>query len=779
MASNHKPSAARPVSRGGIGLTGRPPSGIRPPSGNSRVATGIFLEFQMPPGTARPGSRGGPIGTGGVLSSQIKVADRPVTQQGLSGMKTGMKGPQRQILDKSYYLGLLRSKISELTTEINKLQKEIEMYNQENSVYLSYEKRAETLAVEIKEFQGQLADYNMLVDKLNTNTEMEEVMNDYHMLFGIGSNSRLNLHSLKLKMIEKPKVWISYLLKDKHYICIFIYNLVKDQIPSNFDFRNKYHHLVWYDFLVYYGTPIHKLIIVYSLDRFLHQFRSSIYSELKQQPPNLKEKQIRSVEEEIEQEKQAADGIIKNMSPEKQVKYMEMKTTNEKLLQELDTLQQQLDSLNMKKESLEAEIAHSQVKQEAVLLHEKLYELESHRDQMIAEDKSMGSPMEERERLLKQVKEDNQEIASMERQLTDIKEKINQFNEEIRQLDMDLEEHQGVRSEDRGRDQNTWGILGAEPVEMLWWGFRSWSKKTVYNTSPYSSVTLLVDQEQCYSFKDMTKPLMKILLHAQSSKAQVRSFYSLVMSGEMNQKYKELKKREENMDNFIETFEETKNQELQRKAQLEANIVALLEHCSRNINRMKQISSITNQELKMMQDDLNFKSTEMQKSQSTARNLTSDSQRLQLDLQKMELLESKMTEEQRSLKSKIKQMTADLETYNDLPALKSSGEEKKKKLHKERTVLSTRRNAFKKIMERLNVEYETLKTQLQENETHSQLTNLERKWQHHEQNNFVMKEFIATKSQESDYRPIMKNVTKQIAEYNKTIVDALHSMSRS
>uniref|UniRef100_A0A5F7ZAK1 Intraflagellar transport 74 n=2 Tax=Macaca TaxID=9539 RepID=A0A5F7ZAK1_MACMU len=577
MASNHKSSAARPVSRGGVGLTGRPPSGIRPLSGNIRVATA------MPPGTARPGSRGGPIGTGGVLSSQIKVADRPVTQQGLTGMKTGMKGPQRQILDKSYYLGLLRSKISELTTEVNKLQKEIEMYNQENSVYLSYEKRAETLAVEIKEFQGQLADYNMLVDKLNTNTEMEEVMNDYNMLKA--QNDR-ETQSMDVIFTERQ----------------------------------------------------------------------------------AKEKQMRSVEEEIEQEKQAADDIIKNMSLENQVKYLEMKATNEKLLQE---------------------IAHSQVKQEAVLLHEKLYELESHRDQMIAEDKSIGSPMEEREKLLKQVKDDNQEIASMERQLTDIKEKINQFNEEIRQLDMDLEEHQG----------------------------------------------------------------------------------------EMNQKYKELKKREENMDTFIETFEETKNQELERKAQIEANIVSLLEHCSRNINRMKQISSITNQELKMMQDDLNFKSTEVQKSQSTARNLTSDSQRLQLDLQKMELLESKMTEEQHSLKSKIKQMTTDLETYNDLPALKSSGEEKKKKLHQERMILSTRRNAFKKIMEKLNIEHEALKTQLQENETHSQLTNLERKWQHHEQNNFVMKEFIATKSQESDYRPIMKNVTKQIAEYNKTIVDALHSTS--
>uniref|UniRef100_G3T996 Intraflagellar transport 74 n=1 Tax=Loxodonta africana TaxID=9785 RepID=G3T996_LOXAF len=600
MASNHKPSAARPISRGGIGLTGRPPSGIRPPSGNIRVATG------MPPGTARPGSRGGPIGTGGVLSSQIKVADRPVTQQGLSGMKTGMKGPQRQILDKSYYLGLLRSKISELTTEINKLQKEIEMYNQENSVYLSYEKRAETLAIEIKEFQGQLADYNMLVDKLNTNTEMEEVMNDYNMLKA--QNDR-ETQSMDIIFTERQ----------------------------------------------------------------------------------AKEKEIRNVEEEIEQEKQAADGIIKNMSPEKQVKYTEMKTANEKLLQELDTLQQQLDSLNMKKESLETEIAHSQVKQEAVLLHEKLYELESHRDQMIAEDKSMGSPMEERERLLKQVKEDNQEIASMERQLTDIKEKINQFNEEIRQLDMDLEEHQG----------------------------------------------------------------------------------------EMNQKYKELKKREENMDTFIETFEETKNQELERKAQIEANIVALLEHCSRSVWKVKKIRAVFRRQLKYLQVHFLFRALKYHKAMICSNSYVSDSQRLQLDLQKMELLESKMTEEQHSLKGKIKQMTTDLETYNDLPALKSSGEEKKKKLHQERTVLSTRRNAFKKIMEKLNIEYETLKTQLQENETHSQLTNLERKWQHYEQNNFVMKEFIATKSQESDYRPIMKNVSKQIAEYNKTIVDALHNTSRN
>lgn len=95
----------------------------------------------MPPSTSRPGSRAGSSTASGILSPHIKVADRPVTQQGLSGMKTGMKGPQRQIKDKTYYLGLLRSKTSELTSEINKLQEEIKMYKQEKAAYLSYERR--------------------------------------------------------------------------------------------------------------------------------------------------------------------------------------------------------------------------------------------------------------------------------------------------------------------------------------------------------------------------------------------------------------------------------------------------------------------------------------------------------------------------------------------------------------------------------------------------------------------------------------------------------------
>ncbi|CAI5673981.1 unnamed protein product [Oreochromis niloticus] len=584
----------RPMSRSGsvVPGAGRPPTAIQPPPTAMRVATG------MVPGTsAHPGLRGGiPVATPGVLTAQIKVTDRPVTQQGLSGMKTGMKGPQRQILDKSYYLGLLRSKINELTTETSKLHKEIESYNQENSVYLSYEKRAEGLAAEIKDMQGQLADYNMLVDKLNTNTEMEEMINDY--------------------------------------------NILKAENDSEAE----------------------------SID--------NIFTERRE-----REEAIRAIEEEIRRERRVADEVVQAMPAAKQEKYFTMTTTNEELLQELTVLQEELDVLITRKEDYEA------IKQEVVRLHETLSALEAKRDTMEAEQKSLGSPQEEREKLFKQVKEDNQEIASMERQLTEMRDRTRQITEEIRHLEQDSEAAQG----------------------------------------------------------------------------------------ECQQKYKELKRKEEEIDRFLESFEESRAQEEERLKQGQENIVSLLEHCSRNMLRLRQVDTVTASELRNMQEVLVSKETEVVQSESTARGLTTESQRLQQDLEKVQQLEGKITGELSTLQERVSTMQSELHTYRDLDTLRLTAEEKKKRLQEEQVSLTQRRDAFGQLLEEMNQEYEALKTKLQENETHAQLANLERKWQHLEQNNFVMKEFIASKSQESDYASVAKNVSQQVADYNKSLIELLQN----
>ncbi|XP_052778155.1 intraflagellar transport protein 74 homolog [Mya arenaria] len=576
-------------------MASRPKTGQRPigTAAGRQPGTATRLTTAMNPGTARPGTRGG-AGAGGVaLNSMVTVVDRPMTQQGLGGMKTAAKG-QRQVHDRTYYLGLVRSKINELNTETGRLNKEIENVSEENSSYLTYEKRAEILASEIKDLQGELGDYNTLVDKLTTDEDIQDV--------------EFDLNDLRAANEREAR-----------------------KIEDLFEVRQK------------------------------------------------KEEQIKQVETELDQEKRMADNLVNDMDTEMRQKYFRLKDMNEHMLKQLESGQQELDVLNSKTEGLNEELSMSQVKQEAVRLYEQLNELEMKRDSLVEEAKSTSSPAEEREKLLKQVKEDNQEIASMERQTNEFREKIESLQEEIHQLDMDIEENQGER----------------------------------------------------------------------------------------NQKYKELKKREETMDEFLQTFEQTKSQEHQRIGELEQNVVSILEHISRNMGRFQALPS--QNELAEMKEDLAFKEGEMKKSEFTSVGLGQENEKLRDDLEKVEQLEDKINTELVMLKEKIATMETELVTFRDLDSLRRKSEEKKQKLQSDRVILAKRKETFKRTLKQLNSTYESLKSTLNDNETFTQLGNLERKWQHHEQNNFVMRDFINAKTMECNYRPISKRVFSGVTDYNQQL----------
>lgn len=48
--------------------------------------------------------------------------------------------------------------------------------------YFFFSQRAESLAAQIKELQGEMADYNTLMDKLNTDTEIDDILSDCEMV---------------------------------------------------------------------------------------------------------------------------------------------------------------------------------------------------------------------------------------------------------------------------------------------------------------------------------------------------------------------------------------------------------------------------------------------------------------------------------------------------------------------------------------------------------------------------------------------------------------------
>ncbi|XP_065828697.1 intraflagellar transport protein 74 homolog [Oscarella lobularis] len=583
-------SGARPGTRGRVpgSSMGRPPTGFAMPAGAA-----------VPGTAARPGSRGGQA-----LASSVKVADRPVTQQGLTGIKTGARGPDRVVYDKTFYLGQLRMKTSELNSEVAKLTREIDQRSAENSTYLTYEKRAETLAGELKELQGQLADYNMLLDKANTETDIGDVVSEYS--------------AMKAR---------------------------NDREEANLD----------------------------------------VFFTEKQE----KEQQLRDLEQEIERERQAGDDLIDNLEPEDRDRYAELKARNRRLQEEVDRKQQELDQLLAKTKAMEEEMAMSAIKQEAAVLHDKLNAVRKKRDALRqdVERETRETPAEEKTRLTRQIHDDNMELATLEKRATEMQDKVQRGQDELMNIERELEDYQGEKS---GR-------------------------------------------------------------------------------------FQELKKKEETMDDFFRKFEELKTSEEEKLDRLETTIVAILEHMSKSLVQSEQLPSVD--DFKEIQEDLEFKKQEKEKSQMTMESLHDENDKLRLDLAKVEELESKISVELADLKRTIETLKAEIVTFTDLSSLRRAATEKKESLNTEKQLLLKQKDTFKKHLLRLSSQLDTAKAQLEENETYTQLTNLERKWQHHEQNNFAVKEFIAQKTAEGDYKPVKKNVKQELSELNQLIIHSLqHSL---
>jgi len=60
------------------------------------------------------------------------------------------------------------------------LKNKSDQIQKEQQVYNKLETRLEELNNEVRQLEGQLADYNLALDKLRTNTRPEDVKNTYH-----------------------------------------------------------------------------------------------------------------------------------------------------------------------------------------------------------------------------------------------------------------------------------------------------------------------------------------------------------------------------------------------------------------------------------------------------------------------------------------------------------------------------------------------------------------------------------------------------------------------
>jgi len=190
------PMGMGPQQMGQTGMRGGPPTGqgMRPGTNMGQMNMGATMAV---PGGLAPvtggtrggmsragvGTRGGvqvPVGVG--AHTEVRVADRPMTNHGLSGMKTGSVGPKRQIHDRTYFLVELGRRCKDLETEVTFMNKEIDQIREDGLLHTSLDKRYEALVKTVRSLEGDLADHNLATDKQRTDTRPEEVHHMYMLM---------------------------------------------------------------------------------------------------------------------------------------------------------------------------------------------------------------------------------------------------------------------------------------------------------------------------------------------------------------------------------------------------------------------------------------------------------------------------------------------------------------------------------------------------------------------------------------------------------------------
>ncbi|XP_012258502.2 intraflagellar transport protein 74 homolog [Athalia rosae] len=163
----------------GYSIIGRPPSAS---AFSSRILSATTSRVGVTTGNtyAGQGQTSGRLGIGLPLA-QVNVLDRPITQQGIAGLSPGANRGlpmTRQVQDRRYYEGLLQLKIRELTQEIAVIARQVDSQSRERATFLHYDKRAKELAAELTDLQGQLADYNVVVDKMTLDPDKQSIENE-------------------------------------------------------------------------------------------------------------------------------------------------------------------------------------------------------------------------------------------------------------------------------------------------------------------------------------------------------------------------------------------------------------------------------------------------------------------------------------------------------------------------------------------------------------------------------------------------------------------------
>lgn len=231
-------------------------------------------------------------------------------------------------------------------------------------------------------------------------------------------------------------------------------------------------------------------------------------------------------------------------------------------------------------------------------------------------------------------------------------------------------------------------------------------------------------------------------------------------------KYKEMRKREEAMEQFMATFEHSKQEELQKLDKLEGTIVEYLTQISNCISSDPHLTAGDEMAILNIQHAISEDSDPPNAADQSIEGLSNEHTRLQQNLIKMESLEKRLKGELAELNEKIKKKQSELLVLEDLDGLKARFEIKREGMIAEREKLREREPFSKQEFEVAHNEYEDIKSHLEKNETYLQISSLEDKLEKLKDTNESLDKFISEQRDRVDYKGSKNRALELVERYN-------------
>lgn len=229
-------------------------------------------------------------------------------------------------------------------------------------------------------------------------------------------------------------------------------------------------------------------------------------------------------------------------------------------------------------------------------------------------------------------------------------------------------------------------------------------------------------------------------------------------------KYELLVQRDKEMTAFMDKFEETRTNLLNDQQQAKDMIVALLEHISRGVEDSASMPS--KDVMSEMESTRDFKEKNLATAQRTMESLQAEKKKREKEVQLLKDSEPKLTAELENLRNGMSRMNGEMKDFEDVQGMRNAFETTKHTLVDLRMQYQKRRDAMRQQVQQASVEHEAAKRAMTNHDTARELDDTEKRLKHYERSIFEIREFVASRSRETDYEAVKSSCVKIMGSLN-------------